>query len=108
MADDILNDIARIRRLVSEAAKEHDIGKDIGSRLTSVSDDLSNLLEKAEARLETLDRSGLDERTRFISELAGSLLREMMARRGGAVTGSEVGQAVEMAAEIVKQVQARS
>ena len=107
MAEDILHDIARIRRLVAEASKEHDTGKDIGSKLASISDELSHLLEKAEARLESMEREGLDERTRFVSDLAGSFLRSMMEQRGGGLTGSEVSQAVDMADEIVKHVKAR-
>ena len=107
MAEDILHDIARIRRLVAEASKEHDTGKDISSKLASISDELSHLLEKAEARLESMEREGLDERTRFVSDLAGSFLRSMMEQRGGGLTGSEVSQAVDMADEIVKHVKAR-
>lgn len=107
MADDLLDEILRIRRLVTDAAKEHDIGKDIGGRLSSISTDLGHLLEKAEARLEDLDREGLDGRTRFVSELSGSLLRSMMETRGGGVTGSQVEQAVDMASEIVRHVKAR-
>ena len=106
MAEDLLDDIIRIRRIVTDAAKEHDNGKDIGSQLGSVATELTNLLDKAEARFETLDREGLDGRTRFVSELAGSLLRSMMETRGG-VAGAEVEQAVDMASEIVRHVKAR-
>ena len=35
MAESLLEEIVRIRRLVTDAAKEHDIGKDIGSRLNT-------------------------------------------------------------------------
>ncbi len=107
MAEDILHDIARIRRLVADAAKEHDNGKDVGTQLTSIGDELTNLLDKAEARLETMGRESLDERTRFVSDLAGSFLRSLMAQRGGLVTGTEVEQAVDMASEVVKHVKAR-
>ena len=107
MAEDLLNDIARIRRLVMDASKEHDIGKDIGSRLSTISDELTHLLEKAESRLESMEREGLGEQTRFISELAGSFLRSMMEQRGAGITSSEVNQAVDMATEIVKHVKAR-
>ncbi len=107
MAEEILHDIARIRRLVADATKDHGTGKDIGSQLTSISDELAHLLEKAEARLETMERERLDERTRFVADLAGSFLRSMMEQRGGIVTGSEVEQAVDMASEVVKHVRAR-
>ena len=107
MAEEILNDIARIRRLVAGAAKEHDSGKDIGPQLSTVADELAHLMEKAEARFEAMEREGLDARTRFISDLAGSFLRTMMEQRGGGVSGSELKQAVDMAAEVVKHVKAR-
>ena len=107
MAEDLLNDIARIRRLVATAAKEHDTGKDIGSQLSTIADDLAHLLEKAEARLEAMESEGLDARTRFVADLAGSFLRTLMEQRRGAVSGSEVTQAVDMAAEVVKEVKGR-
>ena len=106
MDDDILNDISRIRRMVGDAAKDQDIGKDIGAQLGSISADLGRLLEKAEARQETLDRESLDQRTRFISDLAGSFLRTKMATPGTSLTDSEVQQSVELASEIVKRVKA--
>lgn len=107
MAVDILDDIIRIRRLVADAARDHDNGKDIGDQLSSVAAELGHLLEKAESRLEAIEEESLDARTRFVAELAGSLLRAMMAQRGGAIAGSEVETAVDMAAEIVKHVKAR-
>ena len=90
--------------MITDAAKEHDIGKDIGGQLDTIATELTHLLDKAESRLEVLDREGLDGRTRFVSELAASFLRSMMESRGGSVAGSEVKQAVDMASEIVKQV----
>ncbi|MCG8356428.1 MAG: hypothetical protein MI920_12725 [Kiloniellales bacterium] len=107
MTEDILHDIARIRRMVVEAAKEHGNGKDVTGPLGSVADELSHLLEKAESRSEEIERESLDHKTRFVSELAGGFVRSMMARQGHVVTGAELEHAVDMAAEIVKQVKAR-
>ena len=51
--------------------------------------------------------TAIDPKTRFVSELAGGLLRSLMERRDHVVTGSEIEQSVDMASEIVRQVQAR-
>lgn len=107
MAEDILHDIARIRRLVGDATRDQGNGKDVGPQLTSIHDELRHLLEKAEARFEEMEREGFDERTRFVADLAGSFVRSMMEQRGGTVMGSEVAQAVDMASEVVKHVKAR-
>ena len=107
MDETILNEIVRIRRLVVEAHKEQDNGKDIGSQLGSVEGDLTRLLERVEAISEELERGAIDPKTRFVSELAGGLLRSLMERRDHVVTGSEIEQSVDMASEIVRQVQAR-
>ena len=107
MAEDILDDIVRLRHRVSDAAKEHDIGRRISDQLAAVDDELVRLLEKTEARLEVLDQEGLSARTRFVSELACGLLRAIMEQRGAALGGSEVDQAVDMAAAIVRRVEER-
>ncbi len=107
MDEAILNDISRLRRVVADAAKEHDNGKDIGAQLSTIADELTHLLERVESRSEELERGAIDPKTRFVSELAGSFLRSIMERRDHVITGSEVEQAVDMAAEIVKRVQAR-
>ncbi len=108
MAEDILNEIVRLRRQVADAAKDHGNGKDIGDQLSSLGDGLAYLLERAEARLEAMESEGIDERTRFVSDLAGRLLICLMERRGGAMSGSEAAQAVDMACEILKRVKERS
>lgn len=105
--DEILNDLARLRRLVAEAAKEHGNGNDVSDRLATIGEDVSHLMERVEALLEAVEREGLDQKTRFVSELAGTFLRAMMERPGAALTDSNVQQAVDMAAEVVKRVQAR-
>lgn len=107
MDDDILNDIARIRRLLADARKQHDNGKGIMSQLDTLSDELAYLLEKVEARKEYYDRESLDQRTRFVSELAAGFLRTMMERDTGGLSQSHMERAVEMAAEVVKRVSAR-
>lgn len=107
MDDDILNDIARIRRLLNDARKEHDNGKGVLSQLDSLADELGHLLEKAEARKEDYERGHLDPRTRFVSELAAGFLRTMMERDSGGLTHSHMEQAVDMAAEVVRKVGAR-
>ncbi len=107
MDEAILNEIVRIRRMVVDAHREQDNGKDVGKQLGSIADDLTHLLERVEARSEELERGAIDPKTRFVSELAGNLLRGLMERRDHVVTGSEIEQAVDMASEIVKQVQAR-
>lgn len=105
MVEDLLHDIARIRRVLNDAAKDHDNGKDIGSALESISKDLGHLLEKTEARQEELEGSAFDDRTRFVSELAAGFLESMMTTQGSAVTESQVAQAVEMAFGITRRVQ---
>lgn len=107
MAEGILDDIVRLRRQIVDAAKEHGNGKDISGQLGSIADELAHLLEKAEARLEEMSEAGMNERTRFVSELAGTLLCSSMAQRGSAVTESQLEQSVDMASEIVKRVEAR-
>ena len=107
MDETILNEIVRIRRMVVEALKEQDNGKDVGKQLGSIAGDLTLLLERVEATSEELERGGIDPKTRFVSELAGNLLRGLMERRDHMVTGSEIEQAVDMATEVVKRVQAR-
>lgn len=107
MDDDILNDIVRIRRLLTDTRKEHDDGKGVLSQLDSLVDELDHLLEKAEARKEDYERGHLDPRTRFVSELAAAFLRTMMERDGGGLSQSHMEQAVDMATEVVRKVDAR-
>ena len=107
MAEDILDEITRLRRQLADAARDHGNGKDISEQLSSLGDGLAYLLERAEARFEAMDSEGIDERTRFVSDLAGRLLTSLMERRGGALSGSEAGQAVDMACEILKRVKER-
>ena len=104
MAEDILDDIVRLKRHVTEASREQDIGKDIGPQLAFLNEELDRLLEKAEARLELLDRESLDARTRFVSDLAGRFLMTIMQEQRGSIGTSEIEQAVEMAEMIVARV----
>ena len=104
MAEDILDDIVRLKRHVTEAAREQDIGKDISAQLAFMNEELDRLLEKAEARLELLDRESLDARTRFVSDLAGRFLMAIMQEKRGSIGTSEIDQAVEMAEMIVTRV----
>lgn len=105
MDDRILHDIARIRRMVGDAAKQQDIGKDVSAPLASIAQELAHLQESVEAAQEQHERGAIDQRTRFVSELAVSFLRAMLERPGGVLTESELQRAVDMAAEIVKRVQ---
>lgn len=107
MAETIFDDIIRIRRLVGEARRDHDNGKDISQQLGSIADELNHLLEKTEARFEEMENESFDARTRFVSELAGRFLEAAIRQRGDALMGSEVDRAVEMATETVRKVQAR-
>lgn len=108
MADGLLDDIVRLRRQLADAEKEHGYGKDVGAQLASIGDELGHLLERTEARLDEMDAAGIDQRTRFVSELAGRLLCAVMAQRDSAVTESQLEQAVDMASEIVRRVEVRA
>lgn len=107
MAESVLDDIVRIRRQVEDAGREHGHGKDVGGELAAAAEGLDRLLGRVEALLDEASGSGLDERTRFVSDLAGRLLCAAMAARGGAAAEAQLGHAVEMASEIVRRVQAR-
>ncbi len=105
MAEDILDDIVRLRRQITDAARDQSNGKDIGGQLASINDELGYLLEKTESRLDEMDRETLDARTRLVSEISARLLRTIMKQRGSTIGTSEVQQSVDMALMIVQRVQ---
>lgn len=107
MAEDILDDIARIRRLMADTAREHDNGKEVGAQLVSMHDELTHLMDKVEARFETMSRESLDEKTKFVSDLAGKLLQTRMELRDGTVGASDIDHAVDIASAIVSRVKER-
>ena len=65
------------------------------------------LLASVKAPREAFEREAIDPRSRFVAELAGSLLRTMMTQPGHVITGSQIHQAVDMASETLKEVRAR-
>jgi len=79
-AESVLDDIIRIRRLVADARKDHDNGKDITTELGSLSDKLNHLREKTETRDGEMEGESFDARTRFVSELAGQFLHSTIQR----------------------------